>query len=130
LLAVIRSTFAGGLPSHAEPAVTAELTPVEEFWAHASGSAVLDVDDHGRRVLTVELEADLSEHYVRQAWLVSRDTARRQTVGILDGRHGLWTVDHRIDLADFPILEISEHTLGAGPGDTVMRGELAVAGQH
>ena len=95
-----------------------------------SGEAELATDDRGRRLLQVALDADLPESGVRQAWLVHRDDpAVRQSLGMLDGRHGLWTVEHAIDLELYPILEISQQSIGSNEhsGRTIVRGELVTA---
>lgn len=108
----------------------AQLTPVAASWSQASGTADLATDDTGRRLLQVSLHADLPTSGVRQAWLVHRDDpSRRQTLGILDGSWGLWTVDHSIDLAEFAILDISQQGVGETEhsGQTIVRGELALA---
>jgi hypothetical protein len=107
----------------------AQLTPVGAFWSGASGTAELATDERGRRLLQVGLQADLPTFGVRQAWLIDRDDpSLRQTLGILDGTHGLWTVDHSIDLEKYAILDISQQ--GAGEteysGQTIVRGELAL----
>lgn len=107
----------------------AQLTPVEAFWSHASGTAELATDEQGRRVLQVALQADLPSSGVRQAWLVHRDNpSLRQTLGILDGPHGLWTVEHSIDLEKFAILDISQQGTGETEhsGQSIVRGELAL----
>ena len=108
----------------------ARLTPVEPTWSRVSGEAELATDDRGRRLLQVALDADLPEPGVRQAWLVHRDDpAVRQSLGMLDGRHGLWTVEHAIDLELYPILEISQQSIGSNEhsGRTIVRGELVTA---
>ena len=105
------------------------LTPIEASWSHASGTAELATDEQGRRLLQVALHAELPTSGVRQAWLVHRDDpAVRQTLGILDGTHGLWTVDHSIDLALYPILDISQQATGETEhsGHTIVRGELTL----
>lgn len=107
----------------------ARLAPVETVWADASGSAELATDERGRRILQVALHAELPAAGLRQAWLIHRrDPSRRQTLGILDGKHGLWTVDHSIDLEEFGILDISQQ--GAGEtehsGQTIVRGEFTL----
>jgi hypothetical protein len=99
-------------------------------WPGASGDARLATDGSGRRLLQVTLRADLPADGVRQAWLVHRDDpGRRQTLGILDGRHGLWTVEHAIDLTEFPILDITQQSLGSTEhsGQTIVRGQLVPA---
>lgn len=110
-----------------EPRAHARLTPVQADWSLASGEAELATDGNGRRLLQVSLHADLPSAGVRQAWLVHRDDpAQRQSLGILDGRHGLWTVEHAIDLEQYAILEISQQSVGSTEhsGQTIVRGEL------
>jgi hypothetical protein len=113
-----------------EARARARLTPVRAAWSSASGEAELATDDLGRRLLQVSLHADLPSTGVRQAWLVHRDDpGQRQTLGVLDGRHGLWTVEHAIDLELYPILEISQQSIGSDghSGQTIVRGELVPA---
>ncbi|SDR86647.1 hypothetical protein SAMN04488543_0648 [Friedmanniella luteola] len=121
--------------AHARPGhdlrAHARLTPVEATWSQASGRADLATDERGRRVLQVALHADLPSSGIRQAWLVHRlDPSRRQTLGILDGRDGLWTVDHSIDLQEYAILDISQQGTGETEhsGQTIVRGELTLVG--
>jgi len=107
------------------------LLPVAASWSDASGTAELATDEHGRRLLQVALQAELPPAGVRQAWLVHRDDpSLRQTLGILDGQHGLWTVEHSIDLALYAILDISQQGTGETEhsGQTIVRGELALVG--
>lgn len=123
-----------GGPAHAfesELTAHAQLRPTEASWSDASGRAELATDEHGRRLLQVALEADLPASGLRQAWLVHRDNPDlRQSLGILDGRHGLWTVEHSINLHDFAILDISQQRTGetGHSGRTIVRGELTLVG--
>lgn len=108
----------------------AQLTAVETVWSRASGRAELATDHLGRRVLQVALDADLPTSGFRQAWLVHRDDPNlRQTLGILDGTYGLWTVAHSIDLESYSVLDISQQDPGetAHSGRTIVRGELVLA---
>lgn len=117
--------------SSAEPRSYARLTPVLEPWSQATGEAELATDGSGRRLLQVTLHARLPGTGLRQAWLVHRDDpARRQTLGVLDGPHGLWTVAHAIDVEEFRILEISQESVGSTghSGQTIVRGELQPVG--
>jgi hypothetical protein len=117
--------------SSPEPTARAQLTPVEATWSAASGTAEIATDEQGRRLLTVALTADLPASGVRQAWLVHRqDPTVRQTLGILDGPHGLWTIEHSIDLNEYGILDISQQVTGETEhsGHTIVRGELTLAG--
>lgn len=104
----------------------AQLRPVADSWSRASGTATLATDARGRRVLEVALHADLPTVGVRQAWLIHRDDPTvRQTLGILDGAYGLWTVEHSIDLEQYGILDISQQS----PGDTEHSGQTIVRGE-
>lgn len=107
----------------------ARLLPVGASWSHASGRAELVNDARGRRVLKLDLRADLPTTGVRQAWLVHRgDPSLRQTLGILDGPLGLWTVERSIDLDSYAILDISQQDTGETnhSGLTIVRGELTL----
>ena len=109
----------------------AELRPVGASWGHASGAAELATDEKGRRLLQVALRADLPGSGLRQAWLVHRDDpGLRQSLGILDGSYGLWTVEHSIDLTQFAILDISQQDVGENEhsGQTIVRGEFTLVG--
>lgn len=107
----------------------AQLTPVEPLWSAASGTAELATDAQGRRLLQVSLHAELPTSGVRQAWLVHRDdSSLRQTLGILDGPHGLWTVAHSINLEEYAILDISQQGVGETEhsGQTIVRGHFTL----
>ena len=111
------------------PTARARLTPVDTSWSQAWGTAELATDDRGRRLLQVALSAELPTSGVRQAWLVHRDDPTlRQTLGILDGPHGLWTVEQSIDLEKYAILDISQQGTGETEhsGQTIVRGEFTL----
>lgn len=129
-LATVKAALAKS-PYGSTDALTAHaaLTPVEAFWSGASGHAELATDQQGRRILQVALQADLPSSGVRQAWLIHRDDPTlRQTLGILDGPKGLWTVDKAIDLKQFAILDISQQGTGETEhsGHTIVRGQLTL----
>ena len=107
----------------------ATLAPVQAGSPHSSGEAVIATDELGRRILQVALEAQLPTSGLRHAWLVHRDDpTRRQALGILDGRYGVWTVDRSIDLEQYAIVDISQQ--GASEtehsGQTLVRGQLTL----
>lgn len=114
-----------------EPTRHAWLRPVGEPWSGAEGEARVAIDEGGRRIMEVALQADLPTSGLRQAWLVHReDPVLRQTLGVLDGSLGLWTVDRSIDLQTFALLEISQQDVGQifHSGQTIVRGALTVIG--
>jgi hypothetical protein len=130
LLEMITTALAG--PSR-EPAAAlvahAALAPGGPDWSDAAGEAVLATDQLGRRILQVALDAELPSSGVRQAWLVHRDTPTlRQTLGILDGPYGVWTVDQSIDLEQYTIFDISQQDAGENEhsGQTIVRGQFTL----
>lgn len=129
-LAMIKAALAGMSPASKDQLrARAQLTPIEANWSHASGTATIATDKQGRRLLEVALHADLPTSGVRQAWLVHRDDpSQRQTLGILDGPHGLWTIEHSIDLEQYPILDISQQATGQTEhsGHTLVRGQFTL----
>jgi hypothetical protein len=115
--------------SDRELTARARLSPVDATWSQASGIAELATDELGRRLLKVALTADLPHSGVRQAWLIHRDDPNvRQSLGVLDGPHGLWTVEHLIDLNEYSILDISQQGTGETEhsGQTIVRGDLTL----
>lgn len=103
----------------------ARLAPVATRWSGASGDAEVATDPRGRRLLQLTLHADLPATGLRQAWLLDHG-GRRQTVGVLDGAFGLWTVDRAVDLGEFAVLEVSQQEVGSieHSGETIVRGPL------
>ncbi len=121
-------TFAGAADA---VIVRGELSPAGSDWSHARGRAEIITDERGRRLMRVALDADLPTSGIRQSWLVHRhDPTQRQTLGILDGPNGLWTVEHSIDLDDYAILDISQQEIGQTEhsGQSIVRGQLAPVG--
>lgn len=128
-LAIIKAALGSSSDSTDHLRASARLTPIQANWSQASGTAEIATDKQGRRLLEVSLHADLPEFGVRQAWLVHRDDpSQRQTLGVLDGPHGLWTVPHTIDLEQFSILDISQQETGQNEhsGHTLVRGQFVL----
>lgn len=128
LLSIIKAAVSEPSRGSADESVAhATLAPIESLWAGASGEAVLATDELGRRILQVAVHANLPSSGLRQAWLVHRHDPRlKQTLGILDGPYGVWSVDRSIDLEQYAILDISQQ--GASEtehsGQTIVRGQL------
>lgn len=114
---------AGELVAHAA------LEPVEPAWSEAAGEAVLATDQLGRRILQVALDVELPSSGFRQAWLVHRhDPTLKQTLGILDGPYGVWTVDQSIDLEQYAIFDVSQQGAGENEhsGQTIVQGQFTL----
>lgn len=109
----------------------ATLEPVHADSYDASGAAVLTTDALGRRILQVVLTAAPADVGVRYAWLARRDDpTQKQTLGVLDGAYGVWTVDRSIDLEQYAILSISQQSAGdvEHSGVDLVQGALALVG--
>jgi hypothetical protein len=130
LLPMMEAALVGSSRGSAELVARATLVSVPTGRSGSgSGEAVIATDELGRRILQVALEADLPDTGFRQAWLIHRDDpARKQTLGILDGRYGVWTVDKSIDLEQYAILDISQQRASETEhsGHTIVRGQLTV----
>ena len=131
LLAVMEAALAGPSRGSAALVAHATLAPVQAGWSDSAGEAVIATDELGRQILQVALDVELPHAGVRHAWLVHRqDETLKQTLGILDGPYGVWTVDQSIDLEQYAILDISQQ--GASEtehsGQTIVRGQLTLVG--
>jgi len=130
---LVVGAVAGGL------AVSAALRPDAETvvaevrldalpgWS-ASGDALLEEDAAGRRTLVVRL-ADGDADGFRQVWLLDAGATRLVSLGVLDGDEGRFVVPDGLDLAEFPVVDVSAEPFDGDPahsGDSIVRGELAL----
>lgn len=130
LMAVVAAALSG--PGHGSAALVAQgrLSPPPGAGAGVSGEAVIATDELGRRILQVALDAGRPTSGIRRAWLVHRDDpSRRQSLGVLDGAYGVWTIDRSIDLAQYAIVDISQQEVSdtEHSGRSIVQGELALA---
>lgn len=130
LMAVVAAALSG--PAHGSAALVAQghLSAPPGGGAGVSGEAVIATDELGRRILQVALDAGRPTSGIRRAWLVHRDDpGRRQSLGILDGAYGVWTIDRSIDLAQYAIVDISQQEVSdtEHSGRSIVQGELALA---
>lgn len=107
----------------------AELSSLSEP-AQPEGSA---------RVVTVEghqaLEVDLTQAPARgdgylEVWLLKPDVSGMVTIGVLDGSTGQFALPAGVDLADYPVVDISREKLDGDPthgGDSLIRGQLSTS---
>lgn len=138
LLAVAASAAIGvvgtlGVQSLLEPDPTPSPSPVAQAvldplpgW-DATGTAVLEQDPDGDRVLRVDL-TDVSTDGYREVWLISTDLQRLISVGVLVGDSGTFRLPDGIDLTDFAVVDISDEPPDGDPahsGNSIVRGELA-----
>lgn len=110
------------------------LTPVAEaaldaLPAHpgARGTAVVDRGDDGAETVTVTLSAPASPAGYHEVWLITADTSRLVSLGILDGDEGTFPIPPGVDLGQYSLVDVSNEPVNGDPthsGDSIVRGRL------
>ncbi|GAA1735450.1 hypothetical protein GCM10009809_33260 [Isoptericola hypogeus] len=114
-----------------EPAETTVASAVLDplpAWPDASGEAVVQETADGRRQIVVSVDAPAPEGTYREVWLLRADVSGLVSLGILEGTEGRFDVPDGLDLAAYPVVDVSEEPLDGDPahsGDSVVRGPLA-----
>lgn len=111
----------------AQPAVVAQaaLEPLPGW--DASGTALVEKQADGARVLVVTLEGGAQAGDFREVWLIDRDVQRLVSLGVLEGSGGRFTVPAGLDLTDFAVVDVSQEPFDGVPahsGDSIVRGIL------
>lgn len=114
---------------HPAPTVvaTAQLKPFPK-WAGASGEAVVEKSATGQRELVVKLAAPATEPGFREVWVMSSSLTKLVSIGVLSDGEGRFAVPADLNLADFPVVDISEEPLDGNPahsGNSIVRGKLS-----
>lgn len=107
---------------------TAELAPLPG-WDDASGEARVEESADGRRQVVVSLDAPAPDGTFREVWLLAEDVSGLVSLGVLEGSEGRFDLPDGLDLADFPLVDVSEEHFDGDPahsGDSVVRGPLDV----
>lgn len=123
LLLVQRATAPDAV---AEVLARAALDPLPTW--DVTGSAELMTRD-GERTLRVELPAAAAENGYREVWLLDAAAARLVPLGVLDGDTGDFTLPAGLDVAQYPVVDISLEPFDGDPnhsGDSIVRGTLGV----
>lgn len=97
-------------------------------WQGASGEAVVQESADGRRQIVVSVDAPAPEGTYREVWLLRPDVSGLVSLGMLEGDQGRFDLPDGLDLADYPVVDVSEEHFDGDPahsGDSVVRGELA-----
>jgi hypothetical protein len=108
---------------------TARLEPLPQW--DATGSAALVVEPGGARRLDVDLTAGgdpADPGGFHEVWLLTTDVSGLVSLGVLDGATGSFPIPAGLDLAQFPVVDVSLEPLDGDPahsGDSVVRGSLA-----
>lgn len=94
----------------------------------ASGEAVVQESPDGHRQLVVSVDAPVPEGSYREVWLLRPDVSGLVSLGMLEGDEGRFDLPAGLDLADFPLVDISEEHFDGDPshsGESVVRGDLS-----
>lgn len=99
-------------------------------WDGSSGDARIERAADGERdvVVTLATSAPSSDRDYREVWLISADLSKLVSVGVLSGDSGTFSIPAGVDLADYPIVDISSEKVDGDPehsGDSIVRGELS-----
>lgn len=99
-------------------------------WGGAHGTAELERDRDGRLTLVVDVTGDRDASdsgTLREVWMMQSDLKGLVSVGFLDGDRGRFTVPADVDLAKYPVVDVSAERDDGDPehsGDSIVRGDL------
>lgn len=116
---------AGAVRSDDETVVAEASLEALPGWT-AAGEATVEEAADGRRTLVLRLEGDEADGF-REVWLLDRDVTGLVSLGVLDGDEGRFAIPPGLDLADFPVVDVSAEPFDGDPahsGDSILRGEL------
>lgn len=103
----------------------APLQPLKSYTA--SGRALVEELPDGTRQLVVQLSEGQISGY-REVWVISPDLSKLVSLGVLDGEPGVFAIPAGLDLAQYPIVDVSNEPFDGNPAhssDSIARGELA-----
>lgn len=99
-------------------------------WGGARGTAELERDRDGRLTLAIDVRGDRAgsgSGALREVWMMQSDLKGLVSVGFLDGDRGRFTVPAGMDLAKYPVVDVSAERDDGNPrhsGDSIVRGDL------
>lgn len=108
----------------------AQLEPGAVDWDGSSGEATLERTADGSRILVVRVSTPREVPGERVVWMMDTSHTKLQTVGRLAGNEGRFTLDPKTNLADFPVVDVSEEPLNdpdpKHSGVSILRGTLNI----
>ncbi|TFB96030.1 MULTISPECIES: anti-sigma factor domain-containing protein [unclassified Cryobacterium] len=115
-------------PATAPITFEAQLTPFPGW--KASGSAAVEVTPGGHREVVVDLTGlavATAAAPLREVWLIKADASGLISIGLLDGNIGHFDIPDGVDLAQYPLVDVSAEPDNGNPahsGNSIVRGEL------
>ncbi|MDM7856419.1 anti-sigma factor [Cellulomonas alba] len=97
-------------------------------WSGASGTAELQRTRDGSLQLSVQVDARASVGGFREVWLATPDLRGMVSLGVLDGGSTTLPVPAGLDVAGYPVVDVSEEPFDGDPAhsaDSIVRGKLA-----
>ncbi|MGL4339076.1 MAG: anti-sigma factor [Rhodoglobus sp.] len=97
-------------------------------WDGASGKAVIEEKADGARVVQVSLDAPRDKNAYREVWLITSDSKRLVSLGVVRGSSGSFTVPDGIDFSRYDLVDISAEPYDGDPahsGTSILRGQLS-----
>lgn len=118
------------LGAESAPSVVAqsELDPLEGFTAQ--GNATVYANDDGARTLEITVTEEQVAGY-QEVWLIAPDLQEMYSLGVVGAGTSSFAIPDSVDLAAFPIVDISDEPLDGDPvhsGVSVLRGTLTASG--
>jgi hypothetical protein len=122
----------GAAPTSAGPAaaVLAEAALAPLAGHSARGSALVERFPDGTRQLVVSLPEEKLSGF-REVWMGSADLSRMVSLGVLGQANQAFVLPGGIDLAEYPVLDISNEPYDGDPAhsaDSIARGKLGTHG--
>jgi len=102
----------------------AQLTPLAQYSATGTARVVEGTD--GSRNLEVKLTKDEAQGY-QEVWLIAPDLSRLVSLGVMNTDSGTFQVPAGLQLADYPIVDVSDEPVDGNPGHSsvsIVRGTL------
>jgi len=95
----------------------------------ASGSAKVETQRDGTRVLVVDVDEAHLEDGFREVWLLTPDVKGLVSIGTLDGTSGRFDLPPGLDLDEYSVVDVSQEPFDGNPahsGDSIVRGALRI----
>ena len=103
----------------------ATLNPVPGW--NAGGTAYVEKAADGHREVVVDLTGATASVPLREVWLIKADASGLVSIGLLDGATGRFSIPDGLDLAQYPLVDVSSEPDNGDPahsGDSIVRGQL------
>lgn len=103
-----------------------ELEPLPD-WGDSLGRAEVVVTDAGEDLLVEVVVAEADADGFREVWLIDENVEGMISLGVLDGDTGEFPIPAGLDLAEFPIVDVSLEPFDGEPrhsGNSIVRGVL------